>query len=100
MREIPVQLRQVVLSTKSDADGFVHTAVRDFGPGFSDSLRKRIFEPFFSTKKDGLGMGLAIARSIVESFGGVLDARNAPGGGALFHITLPARSEDANERQR
>jgi two-component system sensor kinase FixL len=97
MQEIPVQFRQVVLSTKSEADGFVHTAVRDFGPGFSDSLRKRIFEPFFSTKKDGLGMGLAIARSIVESFGGVLDARNAPGGGALFHITLPARSEDANE---
>jgi signal transduction histidine kinase len=97
MQEIPVQFRQVVLSTKSEADGFVHTAVRDCGPGFSDSLRKRIFEPFFSTKKDGLGMGLAIARSIVESFGGVLDARNAPGGGALFHITLPGRSEDANE---
>jgi two-component system, LuxR family, sensor kinase FixL len=97
MQEIPVQFRQVVLSTKSEADGFVHTGVRDFGPGFSDSLRKRIFEPFFSTKKDGLGMGLAIARSIVESFGGVLDARNAPGGGALFHITLPGRSEDANE---
>jgi two-component system, LuxR family, sensor kinase FixL len=100
MREIPVQFRQVVLSTKSDADGFVRTAVRDFGPGFSDNLRKRIFEPFFSTKKDGLGMGLAIARSIVESFGGVLDARNAPGGDALFHITLPGRSEDANERPR
>jgi two-component system, LuxR family, sensor kinase FixL len=97
MQEIPVQFRQVVLSTKSEADGFVHTGVRDSGPGFSDSLRKRIFEPFFSTKKDGLGMGLAIARSIVESFGGVLDARNAPGGGALFHITLPGRSEDANE---
>jgi two-component system sensor kinase FixL len=97
MREIPVQRRQVVLSTKSGADGFVHTAVRDFGPGLSDSLRKRIFEPFFSTKKDGLGMGLAIARSIVESFKGVLDARNAPGGGALFHITLPGRTEDANE---
>ena len=100
MQEIPVQFRQVVLSTKSDADGFVHTAIRDFGPGFSDSLRKRIFEPFFSTKKDGLGMGLAIARSIVESFGGVLEARNAPGGGGLFHITLPGRSEDANERPR
>jgi C4-dicarboxylate-specific signal transduction histidine kinase len=50
------------------------------------------------TKKDGLGIGLAIARSIVESFGGVLDASNAPGGGAFFYFTLPAPKSQLHER--
>jgi two-component system sensor kinase FixL len=90
MQETPAHLRRVVLSTNSAADGAVRTAVRDFGIGLSEKVHQRIFEHFFSTKKDGLGMGLAIARSIVESFGGVLDATNAPGGGAVFHFTLPA----------
>jgi two-component system sensor kinase FixL len=94
MHEMPVQARRVVLSTKADAGrSLVHTMVRDFGPGLSETARLRIFEPFFSTKKGGLGMGLAIARSIVESFGGVLYARNARDGGARFRFTLPAYSE-------
>jgi two-component system, LuxR family, sensor kinase FixL len=94
MHETPVQARRVVLSTKADAGrSLVHTMVRDFGPGLSETARLRIFEPFFSTKKSGLGMGLAIARSIVESFGGVLYARNARDGGARFRFTLPAYSE-------
>jgi C4-dicarboxylate-specific signal transduction histidine kinase len=94
MHGMPVQRRRLVLSTKADADrSLVHTIVRDFGPGLSETVRLRIFEPFFSTKKSGLGMGLAIARSIVESFGGVLYARNAPDGGARFRFTLPAYRE-------
>ena len=95
MQEIPHQHRRVVVSTShlvpnSQANAVVRTIVRDFGPGFSEKVHQRIFEHFFSTKKDGLGMGLAIARSIVESFGGVLDATNATGGGAIFYFTLPA----------
>jgi two-component system sensor kinase FixL len=95
MQEIPHQHRRVVLSTSrlvpnSQANTVVRTIVRDFGTGFSEKIHQRIFEHFFSTKKEGLGMGLAIARSIVESFGGVLDATNATDGGAIFHFTLPA----------
>ncbi len=95
MERTPLHLRRVVLSTislgrTSEATGAVRTTVRDFGTGFSEKVRQRIFEHFFSTKRDGLGMGLAIARSIVESFGGVLDAANAIDGGAIFHFTLPA----------
>jgi two-component system sensor kinase FixL len=95
MQETPLHLRRVVLSTSflgptSQANGAVRTTVRDFGTGFSEKVRQRIFEHFFSTKREGLGMGLAIARSIVESFGGVLDAANAIDGGAIFHFTLPA----------
>ena len=96
MHEVPVQGRRLALSTQADANRtLVHTMVRDFGPGLSETVRLRIFEPFFSTKKGGLGMGLAIARSIVESFGGVLYARNARDGGAFFRFTLPAYSERA-----
>ena len=95
MKETPDNRRRVVLSTSylgptSQANGVVRTTVRDFGTGLSEKAHQRIFEHFFSTKKDGLGMGLAIARSIAESFGGVLDATNASGGGAIFHFTLPA----------
>jgi two-component system, LuxR family, sensor kinase FixL len=95
MQETPHNRRRVVLSTSfigptSRANGVVHTTVRDFGTGFSTKASQRIFEHFYSTKTDGLGMGLAIARSIVESFGGGLDASNATDGGAIFHFTLPA----------
>jgi two-component system, LuxR family, sensor kinase FixL len=90
MQETPTHLRRVVLSTNSAVDGVIRTAVRDFGTGLSKKVRQRVFEHFFSTKKDGLGMGLAIARSIVESFGGSLDATNAPDGGAVFYFNLPA----------
>jgi two-component system sensor kinase FixL len=95
MEGTPLPLRRVVLSTTSlgrtsEATGAVRTTVRDFGTGFPEKVRQRIFEHFFSTKRDGLGMGLAIARSIVESFGGVLDATNAIDGGAILHFTLPA----------
>jgi C4-dicarboxylate-specific signal transduction histidine kinase len=95
MQGTPPHLRRVVLSTSSlgptsQATGTVCTTVRDFGTGLSEKTRQRIFEHFFSTKQEGLGMGLAIARSIVESFGGGLGATNATGGGAIFHFTLPA----------
>jgi two-component system sensor kinase FixL len=98
MQDTPVPLRRVVLSTKSEAGGVVRTSVRDFGAGLSDKARQRIFEHFFTTKKDGLGMGLVIARSIVESFGGVLDANNASGEGACFYFTLPAPPQELHER--
>src|SRR5260370_17003344 len=82
MQETAPNRRRVVLSTSSlatssRAHGVVRTTVRDFGTGVSDKAYQHIFEHFFSTKKDGLGMGLAIALSIVESFGGSLDATNA-----------------------
>jgi two-component system, LuxR family, sensor kinase FixL len=90
MQETPAHLRRVVLSTNSAVDGLIHASVRDFGIGLSKQVYQRAFEHFFSTKKDGLGMGLAIARSIVESFGGSLDAANAPDRGAIFYFNLPA----------
>jgi len=63
--------------------------VLDRGPGLPPEIAERLFEPFFTTRSDGLGLGLNICRSIVESMGGELLARNREGGGALFEIRLP-----------
>jgi two-component system, NtrC family, sensor histidine kinase HydH len=65
--------------------------VRDFGPGLPSAVRERIFEPFVTTHAHGTGLGLAVAKRIVELHGGTIEARDAEGGGAEFRIVLPAR---------
>ena len=66
--------------------------VRDHGPGLSEEAIAHLFEPFFTTKGtgDGLGLGLALSAGIVRESGGTLGGANHPGGGAVFHLTLPA----------
>jgi signal transduction histidine kinase len=63
--------------------------VIDDGKGFSEEERQRLFEPFASTKENGLGLGLVISRRIIEEHGGTLTATHTAGGGATFVITLP-----------
>lgn len=65
--------------------------VRDHGPGVPPEERARIFEPFHTTRTRGTGLGLAVARRIVEQHGGTIEVLDAPGGGACFRVTLPAR---------
>ena len=72
------------------ADGTVELAVADSGPGVPPELRARIFEPFFTTRPRGTGLGLAVARQIVEAHGGKLDVGERMGGGARFTLRLPA----------
>ncbi len=67
----------------------IEIAVSDNGPGFADDMRDRLFMPFATTKADGLGVGLSICRTIVESHGGMLVAESPPGGGALFRFSVP-----------
>jgi signal transduction histidine kinase len=88
MRETPVGQRKVELVTQRTIDGSVRISVRDYGPGVPEEGRDRLFDHFFTTKEDGLGMGLAIVRSIVEAHGGRIAAENMDGGGACFHFTL------------
>jgi PAS domain S-box-containing protein len=89
MHDTPVLRRKVVIATDSNADGAIRTTVRDYGVGISEDARARLFDHFFTTKAQGLGMGLAIVRSIVESHAGSIAAENADGGGARFYFTLP-----------
>ena len=63
--------------------------VEDNGPGIPELVRGRLFESFFTTKQEGLGMGLSICRSIVEGLGGRISAEVAAGGGARFRVSLP-----------
>ena len=71
----------------------VLVAVRDSGPGLDPKNLGRLFDAFYTTKPQGLGMGLAISRSIVEAHGGRLSATAGPSGGALFQFTLPIHDE-------
>lgn len=70
-------------------NGAVSLVVEDTGPGVAAEALPRLFEPYFTTKKEGLGMGLSISRTIVESHGGSINAANLPQGGARFSVMLP-----------
>jgi signal transduction histidine kinase len=85
---------RIELATTAIDDTVVVT-VRDTGTGIAADVLPRIFDPFFTTKEvgQGTGLGLAITYGIVQEHGGTIAAENAPGGGALFRITLPGRSE-------
>jgi C4-dicarboxylate-specific signal transduction histidine kinase len=90
MRRAPGDTCRVeIASRRADANS-IKVSVRDFGPGLPEDGPRRLFERFFSTKSEGMGMGLAIARSIIEAHNGTLDAEDADGGGARFWFRIPA----------
>jgi signal transduction histidine kinase len=86
--------RTLVIRTARDGAAAVRVEVQDSGIGIDENDLDRMFQPLYTTKAEGLGMGLAIARSIVEAHGGRLEAVNNPQGGATFHFTLPVRAGD------
>ena len=90
--ENPVPERMVLMQTACSDDGVVHVTVRDRGAGLPDGVADRIFEPFVTTKADGMGMGLAVARSLIDNHGGSIHAANQPGGGAMVTISIPGSS--------
>lgn len=90
MSELPQAARRLTIETTRTGDGLVEVAISDAGSGLPPETRERLFEPFYTTKPEGMGLGLSISRSIVEAHGGRLWACDRPGGGALFRFTLPA----------
>ncbi|TAK95293.1 MAG: HAMP domain-containing histidine kinase [Aquabacterium sp.] len=79
--------------TATQAGAFVRVSVIDNGPGLHGRDGERLFAPFYSTKSEGMGMGLAICRSIIELHYGALDASEALEGGAVFTFSLPVRQD-------
>lgn len=78
-----------VLTRPCVEEGEVEIAVEDTGPGFPEGLEQRIFDPFFTSKQDGTGLGLSMARRTVEAHGGKISAANRQEGGARFTVWLP-----------
>jgi signal transduction histidine kinase len=92
LSEIQAKAREVSVMT-SRSGAYAEIRVGDNGPGIAEGDLKTIFNPFFTTKPQGMGMGLAIVRTIVEAHHGTISAENQRSGGALFTIRLPiARS--------
>jgi two-component system sensor histidine kinase DctS len=88
--------RRLHVRTSAAGTAFMRVSVLDNGPGLAGRTVDALCTPFYSTKQDGMGMGLAICRSILEAHQGTLDAGPAPGGGAHFGFTLPAwRADEA-----
>jgi C4-dicarboxylate-specific signal transduction histidine kinase len=95
--DVPPERRRVAVRAKRLESNRVEVAVCDRGSGIPEQLLQRVFEPFVSTKANGMGMGLAICRSIVEIHGGRLWAENNPEGGATVRFTLIAVQEAAQK---
>jgi signal transduction histidine kinase len=85
--------RQVTIQTRELTSGDVQVSVADTGIGISEEMMAKLFEPFFTTRSDGIGMGLSISRSIVEAHGGRIWAESSPGQGSEFNITIPSSAE-------
>lgn len=86
-----------ILLTAEAAAGRVRLTVDDHGPGVPAEMRQQVFEPFFTTRPEGTGLGLAVVRQIARAHGGTVEVADAPGGGARFTLDLPARARAAQE---
>ena len=84
-----VEKRELTLATGADETGFLQITIRDTGPGLSPEVLAKLFQPFVTTKKTGMGIGLTICQSIVEAHGGHIFVLQDGLPGAGFRIRLP-----------
>jgi C4-dicarboxylate-specific signal transduction histidine kinase len=92
MTSVTDRPKPLILCTQTENRGQIRVSVRDSGIGLNEEVMRRLFEPFFTTRAKGMGMGLSISRSIIEAHGGRLWAESNGSDGATFQFTLP--SED------
>jgi len=88
--------RRLIIRTTQNEDGCVMITADDSGPGFEPGTLGKAFQPFFTTKPEGIGMGLAICMSIIEAHSGKISAANRPEGGVRIQIELPAAENSAS----
>jgi two-component system, LuxR family, sensor kinase FixL len=86
--------RELTVSTAPARENFVDISVADTGSGIAPEISAQLFQPFVTTKRQGMGVGLSISRTIVEAHGGSIAPRPNPGGGTIFSFTLPAVSKE------
>ena len=86
--------KELIIATRMLDDTMAEITVTDSGPGISPEIAPRLFQPFVTSKRTGMGVGLSISRTIVEAHGGRLWAEPNPAGGTIFHLTLRTVSEE------
>lgn len=96
MKDISIPDKIIAISTRLEQNRVV-ISVQDYGHGISHDVANQLFHPFFTTKSDGMGLGLTISYSIVEAYGGILTAHNLPDGGAEFSFSLPISQTHGTE---
>jgi signal transduction histidine kinase len=89
--------REVSICTRLVDRDMVEVEVTDTGPGIDGAVIDQVFDQFFTTKPAGVGMGLSISRSVIESHGGRVRAESSRGGGAMFRFSLPISKQQGNE---
>ena len=99
MNKARPDLRKLVIKTENKEEQGVRTSVKDFGSGIDEAHRDKLFEPFYTTKAGGMGMGLAISQRIIHAHGGSIRAENNPDGGAIFSFTLPTTTESKGSHE-
>ena len=83
-------VRSLAIRTEPERPGFVCVSIEDSGSGISEAVAQQLFQPFVTSKKSGMGIGLSICRTIIEAHGGRIWFEPAPDSGTIFHFTLPA----------
>jgi C4-dicarboxylate-specific signal transduction histidine kinase len=96
MASTPDARRRIQICTRTTETGTIEIYLKDSGPGIKAADRKRAFLPFYTTKDQGLGLGLSICSTIIEKHGGKIDLRNDDAGGAVAEISLPAQKAVAD----
>jgi two-component system, LuxR family, sensor kinase FixL len=86
--------RELVVATSPAPDNMIEISVADTGGGIAPEIADQLFQPFVTTKSHGMGVGLSISRTIIESHGGLIMHRPNPGGGTIFTLTLPAVNKE------
>jgi len=94
MESVAETARQIIVSTAAPGNGNVEVTVSDCGTGIAPDKLPLLFDSFFTTRKEGMGLGLSIAKSIVVAHHGRIWAENNRSSGASFHFTLPISNDD------
>lgn len=95
MRTVSARSRDLLITTRPEEENAVRLSVKDVGIGFEPQVADRLFQAFYTTKNDGMGIGLSLSRSIIEAPQGCLWASPNEGAGATFSFIIPSRPENA-----
>ena len=93
MDDQPIEIRTITISTRPENESSAFVSISDSGEGIPPEKIKTVFDPFQTTKSKGIGLGLAICKTIIEAHRGKIWADNNPDGGAIFSLILPASSQ-------